>query len=170
MKADLNPERKVTVLDVEEHRYIFDLTNIVSENVVGSEAALREASQMLATVVTLKPIVDSEYAKTSGKTYALFWDEGTVNIVPGKKKTKEDYAHWKHTQPEYVAALKARDYIASLTDKLTYNYIPRLRDLTDSTKSAERNARAGENAQPALPRVPVSPPAPFGPPTSPGAR
>lgn len=170
MKAELNPERKVTVLDVNGHRYVFDLTNITSENVVGSEAALREASTMLAIVVTLKPIVDAEYAKISSKTYGLFWDAGTPNIVPGKKKTKEDYNHWKHTQAEYVAALKTRDYIATLADKLSYNYIPRLRDLTDSTKSAERNARAGENAQPVLPRPPVSPPAPFGPTATPGAR
>ena len=170
MKAELDPMRKVTVLDVLGVRYVFDLTNITSENVVGSEAALREASQMLATVVTLKPIVDSQYAQVKTGVYTRFWTATTPNIVEGKKKTKEDYDNWKHTQPEYVAALKTRDYIAALADKLSYNYIPRLRDLTDSTKSAERNARAGENAQPALPRVPVSPPAPFGPTTSPGAR
>lgn len=170
MKADLNPQQKVTVLEVQGHRYVFDLTNITSENVIGSEAALREASQMLATVVTLKPIVDSEYAVVKTANYTLFWDDATPNLVAGKKKTKEDYDHWKHTQPEYVAALKARDYIATLADKLSYNYIPRLRDLTDSTKSAERNVRAGEGAQPALPRVPMSPAAPFAPTTTPGAR
>lgn len=170
MNIDLNPMQKVSTMDVKGRRYVFDLTNITSEKVVGSEAALREASQMLATVVTLKPIVDAEYAQVKSACYARFHDDNTPNIKPGKKKTTSDWDNWKHTQPEYVAALQARDYIADLSKKLSMNYIPRLRDLTEETKSAERNVRAGENAQPTLPRVPVSPPAPSAPTSAPGAR
>lgn len=170
-----DPQKLVTVLQVAGVQYIFDLTNIVSEKVIGSEASLREASEMLARVVTLKPVVDSEYAKVKSAIYMLFHDPSTPNIVEGKKKTKDDYDNWKHTQPQYVDALKARDYIADLSTKLSYNYIPRLRDLSDTTKSAERNARAGEGAQHVLPRVPVSPAAPTMappsvPPQTPGAR
>ena len=159
----------VTVVYVAGKQYIFDLTHVVSEQVIGSEAALRIASEMLARLVTLKPLIDAEYAALKAAAYTRFWDEHTPNIVPGKKKTKEDWEHWKHTQPEYVEALKVRDYIAGLTTKLSMNYIPRLRDLTEGTKSAERNARAGEGAQHSLPRVPVSPPAPTGR-MAPGAR
>lgn len=159
----------VTTIHVAARMYVFDLTHVVSEKVIGSEAALRMASEMLARCVTLKPIIDAEYAAVKAAAYTRFWDEHTPNIAPGKKKTKEDWEHWKHTQPEYVEALKVRDYIAGLTTKLSMNYIPRLRDLTEGTKSAERNARAGEGAQHSLPRVPVSPPAPTGM-GAPGAR
>ncbi len=163
-----DPSKLVAVLHIQGVQYIFDLTNIVSEQVIGSEASLRLASEMLGRVVTLKPIVDSEYAQVRSATYTQFWDEGTPNVKAGKKKTKEDYDHWKHTQPEYVDALKARDYIADLSSKLSYNYIPRLRDLSDTTRSAERNARAGEGAQYVPPKVPMTPRPPGM--TAPGAR
>jgi hypothetical protein len=158
---EFNGETLVTVVWVAGRQYVFDLTNVVSEQVIGSEAALRIAAEMLGRCVTLKPLIDAEYAAVKTAVYTKFWDDLTPNIAP-KKKTKEDCEHWKHTQPEYVEALKVRDYIAALTTKLSMNYIPRLRDLTDGTKSAERNARAGEGAQHSLPRVPMSPPAPTG--------
>lgn len=168
MKNVYDATSQIATLWIYGQRYVFDLTNVARETVLGSEASLREAVDMLGRAITLKPLVEQEFLNAKVAAYRAYWSEHTPSLTGGKKSVKEFNDVWRYTYAPYVEAEQARNYVQEVIDKLSKNYIPRLRVLTGQTLSGERYARAGESAQPRLPEFPPTQPPSYG--AAPGAR
>lgn len=149
-------ENLVTVFVLAGRQHVFDQTNIVKATIIGVDAALREAAEMLASAIVLKPLADAACNAAEIRAYEAYWSDAVAVPV---KKSASHFKLWRHGVQEFFEALLVKEFLTLLIKSLSMNHIPRLRQLAGQTLSGERNARAGEGfTQPKLPEFPKLPP------------